>query len=94
MQKPQLLKVQESADALNLSVPMVRKMIKAGSLPVVRVGRAVRVPAAAVEALAEGGVPPATESSGPSPAAWQARVDRDLAELRRQLDELRHAATR
>ena len=59
MQPARLLKVRESADALACSVPMVRKMIKAGTLPVVRVGRAVRIPAAAVEALvgAGGGLP-------------------------------------
>jgi excisionase family DNA binding protein len=39
----QLLSVREAADALHLHVSTVRRIIRAGGLPVVRLGRAIRV---------------------------------------------------
>lgn len=90
MQSRQLLKVRESADALNCSVPMVRKMIKAGSLPAVRVGRAIRVPASAVDALVAGG-PAAVmvEMAKAEIAADAGRdLDSDLTALKTQVADL------
>jgi excisionase family DNA binding protein len=85
--QPQLLKVRESADALNCSVPMVRKMIRAGSLPVVRVGRALRVPASAVEAITGA----ADVGAERDLTAWREQTDRRIAQLQQQIRELRAA---
>ncbi len=48
-----LYDVPTTAEALNLSASQIRLMIGRGELPVVRFGRAVRIPAAAVRALVE-----------------------------------------
>jgi excisionase family DNA binding protein len=49
---PFLLTVSEAATVLAVAPCTVRAMVAAGSLPSVRVGRAVRIPEAAVRAIA------------------------------------------
>ena len=49
-----LLKVKQVAEVLQLSPRTVRRMIADGRLPVIRVGRAVRVHPSAVATLMEG----------------------------------------
>ena len=48
-----LLKIPDLCQRLNLSRSTVYEMIAAKTWPIVRVGRAVRIPAAAVEAWVE-----------------------------------------
>lgn len=43
-----LLRVPEVSDVLGLSVERTYQEVRAGNLPVVRIGRATRIPAAAV----------------------------------------------
>jgi excisionase family DNA binding protein len=47
--------INEAAVALMMSTRTVRRMIAAGQLPAVHAGRAVRIPRAALAALAAGG---------------------------------------
>lgn len=81
-----VLTVAEAADELKCSVSMIRKMIRTGELPASRVGRGVRVPVAAVEAIV---------GETPLDAAhddWRAGIEQHLARLQRQVDDLRSAA--
>jgi excisionase family DNA binding protein len=49
-----LLRVQEAADLLGLSRAMLYQMLAAGNqIPVVRIGRAVRIPLAGLQAWAD-----------------------------------------
>ena len=48
-----LLRFEEAADALALCRSTIYSLVDRGELPVVRVGRAVRIPVAAVEEFAE-----------------------------------------
>ena len=50
-----LLTAAEVAEMLSVSLRSVRRLIKDGKLPIVRVGRAVRIRPEALEALIEGG---------------------------------------
>jgi excisionase family DNA binding protein len=56
-----LLRLNEVADALNLKVSTLRAWIQRRKLPVVRCGRAVRVPASAVADFIERNTIPARE---------------------------------
>ncbi len=49
MMQPELLKPQELAVPLGVSVPRVYQLIAAGHIPSVRVGGAIRIPRAAWE---------------------------------------------
>lgn len=51
---PNLLTAEEVAEILRLSVRTVRRQIASGKLPIVRIGRAVRIRPEAVEALIDG----------------------------------------
>lgn len=44
-----LLRIEEAAEALSLGRSKTYELIKADQLPVIRLGRSVRVPAAALE---------------------------------------------
>jgi excisionase family DNA binding protein len=46
-----LMSVADVADALAISIRTVRRMIAAGDIPIVRIGRAVRIRRVDVEAL-------------------------------------------
>jgi excisionase family DNA binding protein len=54
-----LLRVKEAADLLNLSPKTIWSMVYRRELDVVRIGRSVRIPCAAIEALIERGTVPA-----------------------------------
>jgi excisionase family DNA binding protein len=54
-----LLKVAESAVRLSVRECTVRKMVLEGRIDVVRIGRSVRIPESAVDALIAGGYSPA-----------------------------------
>ncbi len=56
------LKVPEAAEALNLSQKTIWKMVAHRELDVVRFGRAVRIPEAALQQLIERGTMPARAS--------------------------------
>jgi excisionase family DNA binding protein len=49
---PRFLSTARAADELNVCPATVRQLIYRGTLPVVRVGRIFRIPAAAIEQLA------------------------------------------
>jgi excisionase family DNA binding protein len=49
-----LLTADEVAEILNVSTRSVRRLIKDGKLPIVRVGRAVRIRPEALETLIDG----------------------------------------
>lgn len=51
MENIRFLTVAEVAEILRVNVASVRRMVWRRSLPSVRIGRAVRIPASAVEAL-------------------------------------------
>jgi excisionase family DNA binding protein len=50
-----LLTAAEVAEILNVSLRSVRRLIKVGKLPIVHVGRSVRIRPEALEALIDGG---------------------------------------
>ncbi len=54
-----LYKVPEAAALINMSAKTMWKMVSAREIDVVRIGRAVRIPAAAIERLIEEGLTPA-----------------------------------
>ena len=95
-----LCKVREAAASLSLSPSMIRKMIRAGDLPALRYGRAVRIPVAAVQALQQGETDftPSTQAllKGVVEAAVSEEMQRlwapmhtELARLRAEVDALR-----
>ena len=53
MNEPVLLTIQEAASRLNLGRTSIYELINAGELPTWRHGRAVRIPAKAIEELVE-----------------------------------------
>ncbi|HHT40128.1 MAG TPA: helix-turn-helix domain-containing protein [Actinomyces sp.] len=54
--KPQFVTVAEVADLMRVSKMTVYRMIHAGELPAMRVGKSFRVPQSAVTALIEAGL--------------------------------------
>lgn len=64
MRQEELLTVREASAVLGLSVPCLRTWIASRKLTFVRLGRAIRVPRTAVEALIEAGTVPAREDRG------------------------------
>ena len=52
-ERPILLRIPEAAQLVGLGRSSIYELISAGDLPVVRVGRAVRVPRLAIERWAE-----------------------------------------
>jgi excisionase family DNA binding protein len=58
-----LMNAQQAAEALGLKVATLRQWIWLGKIPIVRIGRAVRIEATAIEDLiARGRVPACTRS--------------------------------
>ncbi|MDO5048621.1 MAG: helix-turn-helix domain-containing protein [Actinomycetaceae bacterium] len=55
-EKPQFVTVAEVADLMRVSKMTVYRMIHAGELPAMRVGKSFRVPQSAVTALIEAGL--------------------------------------
>lgn len=96
MQPDRLLKVRDAAKTYACSPDTIRKLIRAGDLPAVHVGASLRIRESDLEAYATPAAAdaPVSAPAGPDLTAWRAQVDRDLAELRRQLDELRRATAR
>lgn len=52
MPDPQYLTVAEAAAHFRVSTDTVRKLVRSGDLPAVRLGSTIRIPVEAVEALA------------------------------------------
>lgn len=65
-----LLTIPEAAEALRLGVSSVKQMIREGELPVVRYGRAVRVPRSGLEQW----VTNRTERETPPLVGWFPRI--------------------
>ncbi|ACQ81506.1 excision promoter, Xis [Beutenbergia cavernae DSM 12333] len=55
---PRFLTVAEVAELVRVSRMTVYRMVQAGDLPAIRVGKSYRVPAAAVDALVSDGLAP------------------------------------
>jgi excisionase family DNA binding protein len=90
-----LFKVSEVAKAYNCSPDTVRKLIRSGDLPAVPVGSSYRVRESDLEAYATPVVPAVMKAEAAAAvdrvlAKWQTRVDRDLAHIQQQINELRH----
>lgn len=51
--EPLLLTLAETQVILKVSLPVLRRMIRDGRIPAIRIGRAIRVPAAGVRAFIE-----------------------------------------
>ena len=62
-----LLRIPDATDRLGLSRSTLYELIAAGELPVVRIGRAVRVPAAALVAWVEHRIPGSAREPSPAP---------------------------
>lgn len=60
---PQLLSPAEAAVALGVSRSMIYKLIAQGDLPTLKVGRARRIPADALERFVEEGLRPCPEEA-------------------------------
>jgi excisionase family DNA binding protein len=85
MTSDQLLTVAEVAERLRLHPITVRRHITAGRLPAVRIGRSVRVPASAVEALV--GQPPVSDLRAAyraEPAVGKGRAMRRLGPVTKE----------
>lgn len=55
--EPQAISTEEAAKRLNLHVETIRRMVRRGELPAVKVGTRVRVPVSVIDALLNGEQP-------------------------------------
>lgn len=63
--RPLLLRLNEAAQALGIGRSTVYELIQAGELPVIHIGRAVRIPSAALAAWVERKAVVAASNRGP-----------------------------
>lgn len=67
-----LLRAEEAARALGIGRSKLYALVAAGEIPVIRIGRATRIPAAALERwVEERTVPGATSSQVAGPNRWE-----------------------
>ena len=67
-----LLRAEEAARALGIGRSKLYALVAAGEIPVIRIGRATRIPAAALERwVEERTVPGAASTSALGPARWE-----------------------
>ena len=89
--RPYLVTVSAAADELSVSVRMVFKLVAAGTLPAVRLGRATRIATADLVSLVEDlRGKPQPGPNAPAPAAARVRRSR-AARLPRGLPDLPHS---
>jgi excisionase family DNA binding protein len=67
-----LLRAEEAARALGIGRSKLYALVAAGEIPVIRIGRSTRIPAAALERwVEERTVPGAASSPALGPARWE-----------------------